>query len=277
MPVVWDSVDCISHLFQQASGQSSSFFGKFVTRFDLPRTRKTEGDLVCSFNHALVTSAADRDALLGLVPTGRQPRPITVLPNGVDLDYFKPNLNISREPETLVFSGKMSYHANIAMVKFLVTAIMPRVWSKRPKTKLFVVGKDPGPEIQQFGQNPLVEITGTVTDIRPYLWRATASVVPLLYGAGIQNKILEAMATSTPVITTSRTLTALSAQSGVEILTGDDAVSFSDSILRLFDDHALQLQLGKRGLEYVSTHHDWVKISQDAVDLYLQILQQNVG
>jgi polysaccharide biosynthesis protein PslH len=277
MPVVWDSVDCISHLFQQAAGQSSGFFGRFVTRFDLPRTRKAEGNLICSFDHALVTSVADRDALLELAPTGRQPRPITVLPNGVDLEYFKPNPGVQREPETLVFSGKMSYHANIAMVKFLVTAIMPRVWAKRPHTKLIVVGKDPGPDIQQFGQNPLVEITGTVPDIRPFLWRATASVVPLLYGAGIQNKILEALATGTPVITTSRTLAALSAQPGVEILTGDDAVAFSERILHLFADHDLQVQVGQQGLAYVRARHDWVKIGQLVADLYLHALGQTMG
>jgi glycosyltransferase involved in cell wall biosynthesis len=117
LPVVWDSVDCISHLFQQASGQSSSFFGKFVTRFELPRTRKAEGNLICSFDHTLVTSSADKSALLALKANGRSTAPMSVLPNGVDLEYFQPNPEIQREPETIVFSGKMSYHANIAMVK----------------------------------------------------------------------------------------------------------------------------------------------------------------
>ena len=143
MPVVWDSVDCISHLFQQAAGQSSSFFGKFVTRFELPRTRKAEGNLICNFDHTLVTSSADKDALIGLNPKDKRSAPMSVLPNGVDLDYFQPNSEVQREAETLVFSGKMSYHANVAMVKFLVTEIMPRVWAKRPATKLLVVGKDP--------------------------------------------------------------------------------------------------------------------------------------
>jgi len=272
MPVIWDSVDCISHLFQQASGQSSSFFGKFVTRFDLPRTRKAEGDLVCSFDHALVTSSADRDALLALVSNGRQPRPITVLPNGVDLDYFKPNPEIQREPETLVFSGKMSYHANEAMVKFLVSAIMPRVWAKRPGTKLIVVGKDPSADIRQFGQNPLIEITGTVEDIRPYLWRATASVVPLLYGAGIQNKILEAMATGTPVVTTSRTLSALRTKRDQDILVGESPEEFSGKVLRLIENREFGSEIGNGGQQYVFTQHDWKRIAGDLVNIYRQVL-----
>jgi len=73
MPVVWDSVDCISHLFQQAASQSSGFFGEFMTRFELSRTRNAEGNLICSFDHVLVTSATDRNALLQLAPRRKEP------------------------------------------------------------------------------------------------------------------------------------------------------------------------------------------------------------
>jgi len=270
-PVVWDSVDCISHLFQQASGQSSSFFGKFVTRFDLPRTQKAEGNLICSFDQTLVTSTADRDALLGLVSDGNQSHPITVLPNGVDLEYFRPNPDVQREPETLVFSGKMSYHANIAMVKFLVTEIMPKVWAKRSKTKLIVVGKDPDPTIQEFGRNPLITITGTVDDIRPFLWKATISVVPLLYGAGIQNKILEAMAVGTPVVTTSRTLSALETQPDKEILVANTADAFSAEIVRLMENKSIVSEIGNAGLKYVQKNHDWKNIASKLADVYQQV------
>src|SRR5215207_3492125 len=134
LPVVWDSVDCISHLFQQAVNHSRSLFGKFMTRFELSRTRRAEGDLACRFNHVLVTAPSDRTALLGLVPMGKSPAEISVLPNGVDLEYFHPNAEVQREPETLVFSGKMSYHANISMANYLVEEIMPRIWKVRPAT-----------------------------------------------------------------------------------------------------------------------------------------------
>jgi len=272
MPVVWDSVDCISHLFLQASGQSSSFFGKFVTRFELPRTRRAEGNLICSFDHVLVTSSADKDALLALKPKDRQSAPLSVLPNGVDLEYFQPNPSVEREPEMLVFSGKMSYHANIAMVKFLVTVIMPRVWAKRPRTKLVVVGKDPGPDIREFGKNPLITITGTVDDIRQYLWRATVSVVPLLYGAGIQNKILEAMATGAPVVTTSRTLSALSAEPGKEMLVADSPNDFCLEILRLLENRDMCNEIGSAGLRYVQENHDWDRIASRLADVYGQVV-----
>ena len=275
LPIVWDSVDCISHLFRQAAQQSHSFFGKFVTRFDLPRTERAEGDLICMFDHILVTSSTDRKALLGLLPAEKRPAPISVLPNGVDLEYFHPNAEYQREPDTLLFSGKMSYHANASMVRYLATKIMPRIWVKRPTARLYIVGKDPSADIRDLGKHPLISVTGTVSDIRPFLWRATVSVVPLLYGAGIQNKILEAMATSTPVVTTSRTLSALNAQPGKELLVADSPDEFSQAVLRLIEEQGLRQELGQAGEAYVRAHHNWVGIVHRLVNLYQETLRSD--
>ena len=267
-PVVWDSVDCISHLFQQAATQSSSLFGKLMTRFELPRTQKAEGDLISNFDQVLVTSTTDKNSLLELAPHGKRTAPISVLPNGVDLDYFQPNPDIQRDAETLVFSGKMSYHANVSMVKYLVAEIMPRIWKVRPNARLIIVGKDPTPAIREFEKNPLITVTGTVDDIRPYLWRATVSVVPLLYGAGIQNKILEAMATGTPVVTSSRTLSALEATPSKEILVADTADAFASEVLRLIENKDLRNEIGNSGLAYVQKNHAWKNITSRLVDVY---------
>src|SRR5919109_2138531 len=277
MPVVWDSVDCISHLFQQAAKQSSSFFGKFMTRFELSRTRRTEGDLAGRFDHVLVTSPSDRNALLGLVPLGRSPSEISVLPNGVDLEYFHPSAEFQRDPETIIFSGKMSYHANVSMAKYLVEEIMPRIWKFRPAARLYIVGKDPAPAIKKMTRNPLITVTGTVDDIRPFLWRATVSVVPILYGAGIQNKILEAMATGTPVVTTCKALLALQAQPGRDLFVSDDPDGFSQAILQLIANRDLQQKTGDAGVIYTRTFHSWTSIASKLVNIYQQILDSNSG
>src|SRR5688572_11715121 len=275
LPVVWDSVDCISHLFEQAANHSRSFFGKFMTRFELTRTRRAEGDLVCRFDHVLVTSPSDRNSLLGLVPSGKSPSEISVLPNGVDFHYFHPNTEVERQAETIVFSGKMSYHANISMVKYLVDEIMPRIWKLRPTARLYIVGKDPSPAIQQLRQNPLITVTGTVADIRPFLWRATVSVVPLLYGAGIQNKILEAMATGTPVVTTCQALSALQAQPGKDLMAYDDPDRFSEAVLQLIADRGLQHKIGDAAVTYARTYHNWTSIASQLLNIYQSALNKN--
>jgi glycosyltransferase involved in cell wall biosynthesis len=268
LPVVWDSVDCISYLFRQAAGQSTSRFGKLISHLELGRTEKTEADLLEIFDHVLVTSSVDRDALLDTIRDGRTPAPISVLSNGVDQDYFSSNRDIPKDPETLVFSGKMSYHANISMVKYLVSEIMPLIWRKRPSVRLLVVGKDPSSEIKKMEENPLIRVTGTVSDIRPFLWKSTIAVAPLVYGAGIQNKILEAMAVGLPVVTTSKALFSLGAVPGCQVLLGDTPDEFSTSVLCLLDDPDLRHVVGEAGRLFVKENHDWESISEQLIGIY---------
>lgn len=271
VPVVWDSVDCISYLFEQASAHGTGgLFGRFITRFELGRTRRMEGKLVGEFDHVLVTSETDKKALLDLASPASKPAPISVLPNGVDLDFFHPNPEVQREAETLVFSGKMSYHANVSMVKFLSAEIMPRVWANKPEVRLVIVGKDPTPEVRALGADPRITVTGTVDDIRPYLWRATLAVVPLVYGAGIQNKILEAMACGTPVVTTSKTLSSLGVTPGKELVVADGANEFALAILNLLDDRRWQAEVGKAGAGYVNVHHSWTAKARQLLACYIE-------
>jgi len=269
IPVIWDSVDCISYLFKQASMYSTSGgFGRFVTRFELERTRLTEGKLIGEFDHVLVTSETDKKALLELALPSINPAPISVLSNGVDLEYFHPNLDVQRDAETLVFSGKMSYHANISMVNYLAAEIMPRIWQKRPSVQLMIVGKDPTAEIRALSVDPRITVTGTVNDIRPFLWKATVAVVPLVYGAGIQNKILEAMACGTPVVTTSRTLSSLNAIPNEDVLVADDAEKFSQNILKLLDDPKFQFKISTAGTDYARKSHSWKVMAEALLDCY---------
>jgi glycosyltransferase involved in cell wall biosynthesis len=214
----------------------------------------------------------DKNALTKLVPDGKEPAPISVLPNGVDLDYFTPNTAVPRDPETIVFSGKMSYHANISMVKYLVGEVMPRVWESRPEVLLMIVGKDPPSDVKSMAGDPRVIVTGTVKDIRPYLWQATVAVVPLVYGAGIQNKILEAMATETPVVTTSKAISALQALPGRDILVADTSTDFSIEILRLAGNKSSRMEVAKMGLQYVQKHHDWAGIASQLVNEYHELV-----
>jgi glycosyltransferase involved in cell wall biosynthesis len=166
----------------------------------------------------------------------------------------------------------MSYHANISMAKFLVTEIMPKVWAKRPKVQLVIVGKDPTAEVHAFGVDPRITVTGTVNDIRPFLWKATVAVVPLVYGAGIQNKILEAMACGTPVISTSKTLSSIDAIPGKELLVADGANEFANKILEILDDRNLQTKISSAGERYVQRHHDWRAVAYRLSDCYVELL-----
>jgi glycosyltransferase involved in cell wall biosynthesis len=268
IPVIWDSVDCISTLFEKASAQSESNLGRLAARFELGRTRQYETWLLSQFDKVVVTSPTDRNDLAELAQRENISADITVVPNGVDLNYFTPIDRQLREQESLVVSGKMSYHANVTMVLYLVREIMPLVWTRRPNAKLTIVGKDPPREIEQLSKFPQITVTGTVSDIRPYLQKASIATVPIRYGAGIQNKALEAMACGTPVIASPKAVDSLSAVPERDLLVAEDTAAFAEKIVGLLDDNHRRRKIGIAGRKYVEDNHHWGAAAKQLEQVY---------
>jgi len=272
VPVVWDSVDCISYLFRQASHQSATRRSRWMTRLELARTETYENWLSRQFDKVLVTSMADRQAFLSLVGSEEYEPPIAVLPNGVDLEYFAPDPHVVRETNTVVISGKMSYHANVSMVLNFVHELLPLIREKIPTIKLMVVGKDPPREIRALAKESGIRVTGTVEDVRPYLQGASVSVSPITYGAGIQNKVLEAMACGTSVVATPRAVSALDVEPGKDLLVAQEAGSFATAVLFLLEDAELRRRVGNAGRRYVEKNHDWEQIVTELEEIYYDVI-----
>jgi polysaccharide biosynthesis protein PslH len=273
IPIVWDSVDSISHLFEQSARKSRQVVKRWITQFELARTKTYEYRLTKLFSRVLVTSAVDREHFLSL-RDGPEVIPgehISILPNGVDLTYFRPREAAARETDTVVVSGKMSYHANISMTHFLVQEIMPLVWEKRPQVKLWIVGKDPAREIVKMAEDPRITVTGTVPALRDYLNRATVAVAPIVYGAGIQNKVLEAMACATPVVTSPQALTALEAKAGRDLELAETPAEYAEKIINLLASPTYQRELGEAGRIYVENYHRWSIIAERLSQIYQQV------
>ena len=276
-PIVWDSVDSISYLFEQAVQSSRSLKARLMTWIELERTRRHEAWLVGQFERTLVTSALDKAAFVGLLDryAGEQLRPLTarieVIGNGVDLAHFAFRDPRARPADRIVFSGKMSYHANVTAALHLVNDIMPHVWAQRPTVQVWLVGKDPTAEVRRLAETAptlpgsserRVIVTGGVPSMPEYIQGATIAAAPLLYGAGIQNKALEALACGTPVVATAQATAALRVQSGQELLIADGAEAFADAVLKLLGDGELRARLGAAGRRYVEAHHSWDAAAQ---------------
>lgn len=164
--------------------------------------RRVEQELLQRARHTLFASARDRAAL---VPSGSAERdglaPASVVPNGVDLAVWQ-RTNRTLGPGEIVFTGAMDYPPNIDAAIHLATEILPRVQAQVPTARLAIVGRDPVARVRALEERPGITVTGFVDDVRPYLERAAVFAAPIRFGAGIQNKILEALAMEVPVVTT---------------------------------------------------------------------------
>lgn len=272
IPIVWDSVDCISLLFQLSAEKSSRHFTRLLSSFELIRTKSSECRLMGSFNHTVITSPVDRKACLSLNQDCDETS-ITVISHGVDVDYFQPARPEEIDPKNLVLSGKMSYHANVEMAHFLVERIMPLIWATHPEISLTIVGKDPPKSILDMAANPALRVTGTVPDIRPYLHKAALAVVPMQYGVGIQNKVLEAMACGVPVVASPQVLSALSAVPEQDLLIADDPQEFANQVLALLEHPQRRAAVGKAGRLYVEAEHRWEIIVERLERIYTNVIE----
>lgn len=281
-PVVWDSVDSISALFEQAQKLSPSMKSRLMTTLDHGRTKHDEGILATAFPRVVVTSQGDLEALAALAEA-RAPGQgdlargkLRVVHNGVDAAGFPYQSMEGRDPLRLIFSGKMSYHANAATARFLVEEIMPIVWQREPQAALWLVGKDPGKEMQEWARHypERVIITGAVPDMGAVIGTAAVALAPLVYGAGIQNKVLEAMACGTPVIASPLAVSALRVEPGIDLEVADGAQAFAERTLVLLKDPARREAIARAGRAYVENHHSWSAVTAQLEEIYREAAQQ---
>ncbi len=272
IPVVWDSVDCISHLFRQAATRSRRPASRWLTRLELSRTQKFEAQLLNQFERVLVTSSLDRQAFLDLPQAAANGSGPMVVANGVDLSYFSPGDPSERKPGAIVLSGKMSYHANVSMALHFANDIFPAVLEAEPEAKLWIVGKNPSASVRALGRSPSIVVTGEVEDLRPYLRQASVAVAPVTYGAGIQNKVLEAMACATPVVATSAAARALEADPGQELILADEPLAFAANVVSLLRDPKRRRSIGDAGRAYAERTHSWGKMTARLENIYDELI-----
>jgi glycosyltransferase involved in cell wall biosynthesis len=262
-PTLFDAVDCISLLWERTRRNSHSRVRRLIAAIELGATRRYERQLMSAFDRVTVTSPEDAVALCELNPRA----PITVVPNGVDLDYFQP-LGLASTPATLVFSGKMSYHANVTAVLHFVQNILPLVHKSVPDARLRIAGSNPPDVIRRLAANPQIEVTGHLPDLRQAVGTASVAICPVTVKVGIQNKILEAMAMAVPVVASSEGATGLQATAGKELLVGRDAAEIARHIVTLLTDEALRTRIASAGRQYVEREHRWSAAAGVLEDLY---------
>ncbi len=219
------------------------------------------------FDQVIVLSEADRSYLRRFAPH----LPLAVNHMGVDCSYFQP-LDQQEEAYTLVFVGYFKHTPNLDAAYWLINRIFPRIVSRFPQSRLYLVGNAPPPELQARVDGLNIQVTGWVPDIREYLARCSVFVAPLRLGAGMRGKVLEAWAMGRPVVCTSIACAGILAEPGKNLLVADEENMFAEHICRLLSDAELRRRVGLAGRETARAHYDWDKQVQAQKALYETIL-----
>lgn len=211
--------------------------------------------------HIVAVSSADACQMRELFGVTR----VTAIPTGVNLDYFEPpNLPpAAAVAADLVFVGSMDWLPNVDGVLYFVREILPLIRRRRPDCSLAIVGRTPPPAIAELAQrDPSIHITGTVPDIRPYLWNSAVSIVPLRIAGGTRLKIYEAMAARIPVVSTTIGAEGLAIQPPDDIRIADTPRDFADRCLELLSDSEERKRVAGAAWEMVNANFSWERVSR---------------
>ncbi|MBB6052778.1 glycosyltransferase [Armatimonas rosea] len=271
LPCVLDAVDCITALQRQMFDQGERLKDRALAGEEWLKLRRWEPRAYAGYDAIGVTSQYDATALQAL---GTRP-PLHVIPNGVDLDYFQPNPKLAPEPDTIIFSGKMSYRANDDAVLWFAAQLWPTLKRARPGLRWTIAGNEPSAAVRALAADPAITVTGYVEDLRPFIARASLAICPLRIGVGIQNKALEAMAMGRPVVASpiaGRALPGAITEGGLNVAEG--AQDFIAACLALLESPAQAELAGQAARRYVERHHRWDCSAGAFLELYAREKQQ---
>jgi sugar transferase (PEP-CTERM/EpsH1 system associated) len=254
-----DFVDMDSDKWRQYSNKCSFPMNLIYAR-EANRLRAFEESIASEFEACLFVSAQEAKLFSGYAP--KLAHKIGYFNNGVDFEYFDPATPFSNplDPRTaaIVFTGAMDYWANIDAVVWFAEEVLPLLREKLDTVSFYIVGSNPAEQVLELAKNDAVIVTGEVPDTRPYLAHADLVVAPLRIARGIQNKVLEALAMSKPVVLTRAAMEGIDENEIFSGLVANDAASFADACVRQFERND-RAEWGRKARDFIKNEYSWEK------------------
>jgi sugar transferase (PEP-CTERM/EpsH1 system associated) len=232
---------------------------RWLFREELRRVASFEAAVARSVDAVLVASEHDRESFAS--------DKVEVVPNGVDADIFAPDLS-ARTPGRIVFSGTMSYPPNVRAGRWFADECFPLVRQALPNATFVIAGAAPARELRELAGRPGITVTGFVQSMPGTLNQATVAVAPMRSGAGIQNKILEAMACGLPVVTSTIGLGGIAAVPGRDLLVADSQREFADTLVSVLREPARAGELGQNARARVLENYTWERAAAEVDSIY---------
>jgi sugar transferase (PEP-CTERM/EpsH1 system associated) len=266
IPMVTDLVDVDSDKWEQYA-KFTQFPFSAVYRREGRALREYEREVCAKSSCVVVTTEREAQLVRQISPAAN----VHVVPNGVDTAYFDPQaVPPDRTVPTVIFTGDMSYFPNEDAVRYFAQKVLPLIQQSVPGVRFLIVGRNPTRKVRQLQKIEGVEITGFVPDVRTYLAKSHVAVAPFLIAAGIQNKILEAMAYGLPVVATSRATQGLFPTLAESVDTGDTAEEMASRVVLLLRDFRLAHRRGIDGRQRVAGEYRWAH----SLDRLLELVEK---
>lgn len=207
-----------------------------------------------------ISAADDRAALPATVP-------VRTVANGVDPERF-PFVD-GRRGSVIVFAGNLGYFPNVDGACWFAEQVLPIIRTRLPNTEFHLVGASPAPRLQALARvTPGVRLVGPVADMHVALCAAALAVCPLRAGSGQQLKLLEAMASGTPLLALRRSASSLGDPTSLPLRVADTAEDMAETAIRLLTDAGAAAALAREAQAWVRAHFTWAQAAADLGTLW---------
>lgn len=265
IPRILDMPDAFSLYWERRKNAESNALVKVFKSLEYKRLLKNE-HVMEDYDMSLVCSKEDQEYL----QKEQNISNVKLLPNGVDLTTFKAVNHDYSHNHILLFTGNMDYAPNVDAVQYFVADVLPIIHKKFPKTSFVIAGQRPVKKVTDLA-NDKVKVTGFVEDIAATYNEASVVVAPLRFGAGTQNKVLEAMAMGVPVVCSNIGFKGLNIKDGEGAFMRTDVQSFADEVISLLSDAERRKQVGQQGIKVITDNFGWDAIAQRLEGYFTEI------
>lgn len=234
--------------YARARLRATGALNELMARPEIRALERWERRVWSSATRVACVSDGDADEISAL--SGRRP---IVVPNGAftsQTPFVPPSLRRGHE---ILFVGLMGHEPNAAAARFLAREVLPLVQRLEPRAKLLLCGADPTPAVRRLATHD-VEVTDRVPSVQPYLARAAVYANPLQHGAGTSLKVLEALASGVPLVSSASGVRGFALQAGDAYLRAENATEFANAIVRCLRDRQARDNAAEKARSFAEAH-----------------------
>ena len=196
-------------------------------------------------------------------------------PIGINIEEYNtivPTKAVSKK--SICFIGALDWVPNREGLEWFLKEVWSKVRQTHRDAELHVAGRNTPHDILQLNIPGLI-VHGEIEDSRQFMLSHLALVVPLFSGSGMRVKIIEGMALSKCIISTSLGMEGINVAHNHEILVADSADEFISSINDLFEHPFKSVLIGKSAQKYVSKTYDYKKVAKDLIYKYKAVMSKS--
>ncbi len=243
--------DIRSLVYQRQVKIASNKFKKYYLQREAQRYYQFEKKYCQKFDMVIALSKEDA----AFIEKNYQPKHLAIVPIPIDMDYFSFPANLIEKPHRIVFTGYMAHPPNVDAAIFFAKEVFPLIRQQIKNAEFYIVGKTPVESVCKLAHLPGVSVTGTVTDTRPYLAEASVVVVPLRFGSGVRNKILESWSMEKCIISTTLGAEGLYYQDELHLKIADDINTMAAAVIKALLEPDYRHQLSLHGKKIAKNNH----------------------